>query len=342
MGANSSVQKQTSISTIINNQLNKTITNLRTAFESDTNVVQVMRVNFENMKIAGDITLSQNSEMDIRMLTKIDNSKTSEMANAVQNEIFNKLKQNLKQENDGFNFPVQVNSNVQETEIQNYLENNLQNIIETSIENKINYRTNAEQELIVTLKNLEVGGNVSIDQTLVFKSISDSVASTVVRDTLTNDSKNKAIAELLNSADQKNTGLTLAFGLAILLLIGALLLFGIFGKRILSYIIPIFILIFIAGAIYFSTIDAMPRMIICIVFAVILTGIQIYVMATDKTKKIGKMAEEFAGQDMSQMVRDFGQRHSNMFAKGGNPIKGASNMMRRMGGTGGMGMMMRK
>ena len=36
-------------------------------------------------------------------------------------------------------------------------------------------------------------------------------------------------------------------------------------------------------------------MIICIVFAVILTGIQIYVMATDKTKKIGKMAEEFIG-----------------------------------------------
>ena len=61
-------------------------------------------------------------------------------------------------------------------------------------------------------------------------------------------------------------------------------------------------------------------------------------MATDKTKNIGKMAEEFAGQggnDMAQRVRDFGQRNSNMFVKGRNPIKGASNMMRGMGRMGG-------
>lgn len=339
MGANSSVQKQTSISKIVNNQLNKVITNLKNELQSDTIINQVMRVNFENMKVDGSVTLSQNSRIDIKMLTKIDSSHANQMANDVQNQIFNKLKQNLKQENDGFNFPFQVNSNVQETRIENYLENNLENIIETTIDNKISYTQNANQELIVTMKNVEVGRNLSIDQTLVFKSISDSIAKTIVDNTLTNKSKNEAISEMLNDASQKNTGLTLAFGLVILLLIGGLLAFGIFGKRILSYIIPIFILIFAVGAVYFSIVGAIPRMIICIVFAVILTGIQIYVMATDKTKKLGKMAEEFTGQDMSQMVRNFGQQNSNMFAKGRNPIKGASNMMRGMGG---MGMMMRK
>ena len=335
MGANSSVQKQTSISSIINNQLNKTVSDLKVTYESDRIINQVMKVYFENMKVDGNITLSQDSKIDVKMLTKIDTQQATKMANAVQNQIFNKLKQNLKQENKGFNFPFQVNSNVQETHIESYLENNLTNIIETTIENKISYTENAKQELEVTMKNIEVGGNISINQTLIFKSISDSIASTIVDNTLTNKSDNEAIAEILNSAAQKNTGLTLAIGLAILLLVGALLAFGIFGKRILSYIIPIFILIFIAGAIYFSTINAIPRMIICIVFAVILTGIQIYVMATDKTKNIGKMAEEFAGQggnDMAQRVRDFGQRNSNMFVKGRNPIKGASNMMGRMGG----------
>jgi hypothetical protein len=144
---------------------------------------------------------------------------------------------------------------------------------------------------------------------------------------------------MLNEDEQSNTGLTLAFGLAILLLIGVLLAFGLFGKKILSYIIPIFILIFVAGAIYFSIKGSIPRMIVCIVFSVILTGIQIYVMVTDKSKNICKMAEEFMGQDMSQMVRDYGQKHSGKFAKGMNPIKGAANMMGKMGGA---GMMLRR
>ena len=160
MGANSSVQKQTSISSIINNQLNKTVSDLKVTYESDRIINQVMKVYFENMKVDGNITLSQDSKIDVKMLTKIDTQQATNMANAVQNEIFNKLKQNLKQENKGFNFPFQVNSNVQETHIESYLENNLTNIIETTIENKITYTENAKQELEVTMKNIEVGGNL--------------------------------------------------------------------------------------------------------------------------------------------------------------------------------------
>jgi len=275
MGANVSSQSQTAISRIVNNALNKTVTNISTTNANSTLSTQTLRANFEDAKVVGNITIVQSSEMNIKALTKIEGQISNTMVNDIKNKISRELQQASKQKNSGLNLG-QINTSVQDQHIETYIQNNLQNVVETSIKNVVKNDVGNSQIIEIRASRLDLKGDMNITQSSVISNIADSVASTVVKNTLTNSASNKDIAKLINKSSQVNAGISLFGGMIIFLIIGGVTYF--FGKKVLKYVIPICILAMLLLTYYFYYKDQKLAMYICIGCTVILFGVQGYLL----------------------------------------------------------------
>ena len=177
MGANISSQTMTSVSTIVNTGLNKVISDITTNIGNTSTATQRVDVDLTDAVVNGTILIEQTSEMSIRAMSKIEGDYANDMKNDIQATIVKRLQQAAEQKNDGINLG-QINTSIQNQEIETYVHSELKNIIETTVANVINNDVSADNTIWVRARRLRLDGDLIITQAVVMDNISANVAKT--------------------------------------------------------------------------------------------------------------------------------------------------------------------
>ena len=236
MGANISSQTMTSVSTIVNTGLNKVISDISTDIHNTTISTQRVDVELNDAVVNGTLSIHQSSYMSVRAMSQIKGKYATNMTNDIKAAIVKKLQSAAEQKNEGINVG-QINTSIQDQKIKTHVHTELENIIETTVANVITNDVSADNTIFVRANRLRLDGNMVITQEHIVTNISNSIAKTLIDNTLSNKSKITELADMSQKASQVNMGISFSFiGLIILVLV-VLFLFGfrVFMKYILLF-----------------------------------------------------------------------------------------------------------
>ena len=217
MGANVSSQTQKSISSVVTNAMNKVVTNISNELVTQGRANQRVQINARGAKVRGNIRIDQNSNVSIQAVSQIESEQANKLANDVQNEIISKLQAAAEQKNEGINLG-QVNTAIQNQEIETYVTSNLSNIIETEVKNVVTNDASVDQAVLINLAYIDLVGDVVINQTAVIKNISNNVAKQLFDNTLGNTAKTKVLQDMAAKTKQTNVGLSFGFLIIIVII----------------------------------------------------------------------------------------------------------------------------
>jgi hypothetical protein len=223
MGVNKSKQLVESITEITNNTLNKSVTDISNTASADQFSVQSAEMDYSGSIMEEcNVILKQSAELNSTIKVLSDTAISANVANAMQTDIQETLKNSLTQANKGINLGQANISDVQ-TKTKTLIENNLKNIVETSIRNVVESSQGNKQVGKIIAKGITCkGSNFEIDQTVLMTTVAENISKNIVDNVLTNDTLTKVVKDIENKVSQKNTGISLLG-----LLVGLLFLAGI-------------------------------------------------------------------------------------------------------------------
>ena len=309
MGANISSQTMTSVSTIVNTGLNKVISDISTDIHNTTISTQRVDVELNDAVVNGTLSIHQSSYMSVRAMSQIKGKYATNMTNDIKAAIVKKLQSAAEQKNEGINVG-QINTSIQDQKIKTHVHTELENIIETTVANVITNDVSADNTIFVRANRLRLDGNMVITQEHIVTNISNSIAKTLIDNTLSNKSKITELADMSQKASQVNMGISFSFiGLIILVLV-VLFLFGF--RVFMKYILLFGIAGCTAGIVLFHYKDEPEAMWGCVGGVVVFSALLVYTFIKNKRRiranNIGALYEPLLpvadgyGSDASQLT----------------------------------------
>lgn len=282
MGANVSSQTNEAITKNINNVINEFSTNIEQNQSSNVDIKQYMDIEFSGSVICDNVTVRQVASGKLSSLSQLNSDQKTQLAADISNQIKAKLEQAVAQKNSGLNLG-QANVSNQRNIINNYIEHNIKNILETNIKSSTRTDTKGNQTMIFRPRNKFECTNLDLSQELAIEQISQNMTKSLVEGATSAVLKNKTIAEAKQKATQTNAGLSLGFGMIILVILGILFFFF---KSLLKYIIPIAIVVTLVVILYMhmQTGTNVPALVILYVLLAIEIAIEIYLLTLTKKK----------------------------------------------------------
>jgi len=282
MGANVSSQTNEAITKNINNVINEFSTNIEQNQSSNVDIKQYMDIEFSGSVICDNVTVRQVASGKLSSLSQLNSDQKTQLAADISNQIKAKLEQAVAQKNSGLNLG-QANVSNQRNIINNYIEHNIKNILETNIKSSTRTDTKGNQTMIFRPRNKFECTNLDLSQELAIEQISQNMTKSLVEGATSAVLKNKTIAEAKQKATQTNAGLSLGFGMIILVILGILFFFF---KSLLKYIIPIAIVVTLVVIVYMhmQTGTNVPALVILYVLLAIEIAIEIYLLTLTKKK----------------------------------------------------------
>ena len=278
MGANVSSQTIDSVSTTTNNVLNSVLTNMVNSSTAGSYSNQEIYINVSDSNCR-TVYAVQKASNKLSALSQMSSETLTNLSNELKNKITKDIEQAAKQENTGLNLG-QVNTSVMDQAVSSYLSNNIKNIVSTSISNIISNTSSSTQKITIYAKNMPNCDEISADQDIIIEQISNSIASNIVTNTLKNVADNEDVQKLSQKSDQKNAGLSLMFGVILLLIVGICIYFG---KTAMSYIIPILMIAVGYGIFYFSSTKQKITMAVLIIIEILLFMFELYCIFSKPT-----------------------------------------------------------
>lgn len=226
MGTNYSSQSIESITKITTDVMTNISTNILNNSTIRQKLKQTANIIIENADLQKcQINVTQSAELSASLLMK----NTSDLSNAISNEIMNKVIAELTtkatQVNKDLNLG-QTNISDMNIRIKNHISNNLKTIVETTIKNSTEIDQDGEQLLRANLRGIRCKNSVfNFDQSFLMSAVSKNIAENIVSSTIQNTMTNEMKQKLKADAEQKNAGLNIAFFLIII----AIAAFGAFA-----------------------------------------------------------------------------------------------------------------
>jgi hypothetical protein len=184
----------------VNTQINRVTSNLLSQFEVENktkvDVIQKIKLTVDDLKCQR-ITLTNDANIAVNSLSKIDNQQIIQLNQTLIREIQNELKKQLSQSQKGISFgTVQVNKD--STKIKNYVESEINNSVTTIIKNTISTSGTNDQIIELYVKNW-TGEDCTLTNKSVIKMLSDNITDSVMN-SLT---ENEEVTDILTKYDYK-------------------------------------------------------------------------------------------------------------------------------------------
>lgn len=206
MGTNVSKTDNVSLTNSINNSISEVQTDVENNVTSSSYSYQDLEINFGFIKNTKNLTFEQISDVTTKALLNSDTNIISELATKLSNKASADLSSTLDQTNKDLNFGATNVGTTRQLIAQN-ITNNMKSMIKTGIKNSSIGITVVDQKMKVSVVGTENVENITISQKAIIKSLSESIASTIAKQTATAVASNETTAEIKAIVKQKNEGL---------------------------------------------------------------------------------------------------------------------------------------
>lgn len=287
MGANVSTQSVKSVSKLVNNVLNDISSEISMETTSTSSSKQYMKIVLRGLN-CDNINSSQGMSNKLVALSKLNSTQLNDIESKLKNKVSKEIQLLAKQKNSGLNLG-QMNVSTMNTLIDNYVANNISNVIKTKISNSIKNTTDGEQIMEIDARGIKCKNFVS-SQEMVIEQLSTNIAETLVSNTMKTVAENEDLQKVTLKADQENAGLTMGFGIVILIVVLGLIYMA---RTLMKYVIPILMLACIYPIWYYYDKEQYYTCAAFITLLVLLTCLEIYVLFSNPMSAIPQLPKKF-------------------------------------------------
>ena len=207
MGGNESTMKNTSITNVTNNFMQKISTDIENSnsAELDMNQTLTFRAPFATMKECS-LRIEQNQKGTLRATMDAMADLSEEQKAELSADIATAQSQALEQANSGLNLGSENESNV-ENEITTNVENNLEMSIEKTLSNMNFAKGSTQQEATIDLWGMQCeGSNIVINQNQALEVVAENLVETINDVVQSGEAVTKVVNEQTQSVKQTNEG----------------------------------------------------------------------------------------------------------------------------------------
>lgn len=226
MGANVSNQSISSLSRIITNTLNKSITNIKNTVNVKQYIKQDMDLAIDSVNC--DLHISQEGKLIGNLVLKNNAKLIQQVKNDAASKLQELVKNKLDQVNKGLNLGQMNIANVHTT-TNTFIENNLSNIIRDEISSTISSSSDIDQKITLHVGSWDCKEGSTISQSGIIKTLASNISTSIVDNFMTNKSVTDIQKKVEQSVSQKNIGLDFSI-ILVLVIVGGYFI----GKKFLG------------------------------------------------------------------------------------------------------------
>ena len=207
MGGNESTMKNTSITNVTNNFMQKISTDIENSNSAELDMKQTLtfRAPFATMKECS-LRIEQNQKGTLRATMDAMADLSEEQKAELSADIATAQSQALEQANSGLNLGSENESNV-ENEITTNVENNLEMSIEKTLSNMNFAKGSTQQEATIDLWGMQCeGSNIVINQNQALEVVAENLVETINDVVQSGEAVTKVVNEQTQSVKQTNEG----------------------------------------------------------------------------------------------------------------------------------------